>query len=214
MNNVKDETLFIDPAVNMKPSPFTHDPLKALVVPRPIGWISSINAAGVVNLAPFSYFNLVSGDPPCVIYCPNGEHLDGGAKDSLLNVQETGEFVCILATYALREQMVLTSKHVPRNVDEMTLVGLTPVPSVKVKPPRVGESPAALECVFRQTIELPTGRRPERSYIVMGEIVGIHVNKEIVVEGKVDVHRMRPVARLGYDEYAVIDDVFTMSRPD
>ena len=110
--------------------------------------------------------------------------------------------------------MVLTSKHVPRDVDEMTLAGLTPVPSVKVKPPSVAESPAALECVFRQTIELPAGRGPERSIIVMGEIVGIHVNKEIVVEGKVDVRRMRPVARLGYDEYAVIDDVFTMSRPE
>ena len=159
-------------------------------------------------------FNLVSGDPPCVIYCPNGDHRDAGVKDSLLNVQETGEFVCNLATYALKEQMVLTSKHVPRNVDEMALAGLTPVPSVKVKPPRVGESPAAFECVFRQTIELPPGRRPGHSYIILGEIVGIHVSEEIVVDGKIDVRRMRPVARLGYDEYAVIDDVFTMPRPD
>jgi len=214
MTDVTDTMLFIDPAVNMKPPPFTHDPLKALVVPRPIGWISSISAAGVVNLAPFSYFNLVSGDPPCVIYCPNGDHPDGGAKDSLLNVQETGEFVCNLATYALREQMVQTSKHVPRNIDEMALAGLTPVPSVKVKPPRVGESPAAFECAFRQTIEMPPGRRGERSYIILGEIVGIHVSEEIVVDGKIDVRRLRPVARLGYDEYAVIDDVFTMPRPD
>ena len=97
MTDVDDTMLFIDPAVDMKPPPFAHDPLKALVVPRPIGWISSISAAGVVNLAPFSYFNLVSGDPPCVIYCPNGDHPDGGAKDSLLNVRETGEFVCNLA---------------------------------------------------------------------------------------------------------------------
>jgi flavin reductase (DIM6/NTAB) family NADH-FMN oxidoreductase RutF len=214
MTDVKERVLFIDPAENMKPPPFTHDPLKALVVPRPIGWISSISAAGVVNLAPFSYFNLISGDPPCIIYCPNGDHADGGVKDSLLNVQETGEFVCNLATYALREQMVLTSKHVPRDVDEMALAGLTPVASVKVKPPRVGESPAALECAYRQTVELPPGRRPERSVIVMGEIVGIHVSEEIVVDGKVDVRRMRPVARLGYDEYAVIDEVFTMLRPD
>ncbi len=199
MTDVDDTMLFIDPAVDMKPPPFAHDPLKALVVPRPIGWISSISAAGVVNLAPFSYFNLVSGDPPCVIYCPNGDHPDGGAKDSLLNVRETGEFVCNLATYALREQMALTSKHVPRGVDEMGLAGLTAAPSVKVKPPRVGESPAALECVFRQTIEMPPGRRRERSIIVLGEIVGIHVSQEIVVDGKVDVRRLRPVARLGYD---------------
>jgi flavin reductase (DIM6/NTAB) family NADH-FMN oxidoreductase RutF len=214
MTDVNDTMLFIDPAVDMKPPPFAHDPLKALVVPRPIGWISSINAAGAVNLAPFSYFNLVSGDPPCVIYCPNGDHPDGGAKDSLLNVRETGEFVCNLATYALREQMALTSKHVPRGVDEMALAGLTPVPSLMVKPPRVGESPAAFECVFRQTIETPPGRRGERSVIVLGEIVGIHVSQEIVVDGKVDVRRLRPVARLGYDEYAVIDEVFTMARPD
>jgi flavin reductase (DIM6/NTAB) family NADH-FMN oxidoreductase RutF len=214
MTDVKDKMLFIDPAVNMKPPPFAHDPLKALVVPRPIGWISSISAAGVVNLAPFSYFNLVSGDPPCVIYCPNGDHPDGGVKDSLLNVQETGEFVCNLATYALKEQMVLTSKHLPRTVDEMALAGLTPVTSVKVKPPRVGESPAAFECVFRQTIELPPGRGSEHSYIILGEIVGIHVSEEIVVDGKINVRRMRPVARLGYDEYAVIDDVFRMPRLD
>ena len=125
------------------------DPFKALVAPRPIGWISTLSKAGVVNLAPYSFFNAVSEDPHFVMFA------SGGRKDSQRNAEETGEFVCSLATYDLREAMSKTSAAVGPDVDEMRLAGLTPAPSRLVKPPRVAESPVAFECRYWRTIELP-----------------------------------------------------------
>lgn len=125
------------------------DPFKALVAPRPIGWISTLGKNGVVNLAPYSFFNAVSEDPHFVMFG------SGGRKDSQRNAEETGEFVCSLATYELREAMNRTSAPVAPDVDEMKLVGLTPAPSRLVAPPRVKESPVAFECRYWRTIDLP-----------------------------------------------------------
>jgi flavin reductase (DIM6/NTAB) family NADH-FMN oxidoreductase RutF len=132
------------------------DPFKALVAPRPIGWISTLGKNGVVNLAPHSFFNAVSEDPHFVMFA------SGGRKDSQRNAEETGEFVCSLATYDLREAMTKTSAAVGPDVDEMRLAGLTPAPSRLVKPPRVAESPVAFECRYSRTIELP-GRMAGRA---------------------------------------------------
>ena len=183
------------------------DPFKALVAPRPIGWVSTLGKNGVVNLAPYSFFNAVSEDPHFLM---SGS---GGRKDSQRNAEETGEFVCSLATYELREAMNRTSAPVAPDVDEMQLVGLTPAPSRLVAPPRVKESPVAFECRYWRTIDLP-GRngKPGTNAIVLGQVIGIHIADEAIVNGRVDVTRLKPIARLGYGDYAVVDEVFTLAR--
>lgn len=196
-----------------QPHGLRYSPFKALVVPRPIGWITSISAAGQVNLAPFSFFNGVSADPPMVMFACNGQHADGGVKDSVANVEATGEFVVNLATWDLREQMNQTSAHVGRGVDEMALSGLEAVPSRLVKPPRVAASPAHLECKLLQVVRLPDGARGAPNFTVFGRVVAIHVDDRFIRNGLVDTAAMRPIARLGYHDYAVVDAVFALTRP-
>jgi len=209
--------MFFDPKDGMRPPPFKHTVYNALVVPRPIGWISTLSRDGVVNLAPYSFFNSLSPDPPCVMYCPNGfkpgtEEL----KDSLVNAEETGEFVFNMCTYDLREQMNMTSIHVPASVDEMAEAGLDAAESVKVRPPRVAASPIALECKYLQTVHLPATRHGHPNNVVIGQVVGIHIADEVISDGIIDVRKLRPLARLGYLDYAAIDDsnIFAMRRPD
>ena len=140
-----------------------HNPFKSLIVPRPIGWVSTMDREGVVNLAPYSFFNGVCSDPPTVMFASEGSHVDGAFKDSATNVGETGEFVCNIATWELRDAMNATSAHVPRSVNEFELAKLTPAPARLVTPPRVAESPVHLECTHLQTVELPSNdpARPE-----------------------------------------------------
>jgi len=184
------------------------DPFKAVVAPRPIGWISTLGKNGVVNLAPYSFFNAVSTDPHFVMFS------SGGRKDSQRNAEETGEFVCSLATYDLREAMNRTSQHVGPEVDEMALAGLTAAPSKLVAPPRVAESPVAFECRYWRTIDLPgPDGGPGTHAIVLGQVVGVHIDDAVIVGDKVDVTKVKPIARLGYGDYAVIDEVFELSRP-
>jgi len=191
----------------------TRDPFKSLVAPRPIGWISSQDADGRVNLAPYSFFNAVASNPPIVMFASNGVHLEGGPKDSLKNAQETGEFVCNLATWNLREKMNASSEMLPREVDEFEIAGLTPVPSKLVKPPRVAESPAHLECVWLETVNLPSNNPDEPNNVVFGKVIGIHIDDSILRDGLIDMTAFRPIARLGYMDYTVVDTVFTMKRP-
>lgn len=188
-----------------------HDPFKALVVPRPIGWISTKSKAGAVNLAPYSFFNAVGDRPHYVVFG------SGGMKDTLQNVAETGVFVCNLATYDLREQMNMTSATVPHGVDEFALAGLTAVPGRLVDVPHVGEAPAAFECRYFQTIELPGAGRYKGGYhLVIGLVVGIHIDERYVKDGLIDVGAMRPLARLGYMDYAVVtpETMFALNRPE
>ena len=191
------------------------NPFKAIVAPRPIGWVTTVDRDGVVNLAPFSFFNAISSDPPIVVYGANGTHeADGGEKDSLRNVRETGEFVCNLATWELRNAMNLTSAPAPHGVDEMEAVGLARLPSRLVKPPRVAGSPAHLECKLHQLVELPADPRTgKRNVMVVGLVVGVHLDDAYVVNGRFDVARARPIARLGYNDYAVVTETFEMTRP-
>jgi len=198
----------------MCPPPLTRNCYSALVMPRPIGWVTTISADGVVNLAPYSFSNSVAGDPPCVMFCANGSHPEGGRKDSVVNAEATGEFVFNLCTYDLREQMVATSAHLPRSVDEMAAAGLAAAPSVKVRPPRVAASPIHLECKYLQTVQLPTGPGGTENYTVFGRVVQVHISDAVLTDGMVDVRKLRPLARLGYLDYAVINEVFRMERPD
>lgn len=189
-----------------------HDPLVAIVTPRPIGWISSLNGNGEVNLAPYSFFNIVSGKTsPVVMFSSETSAKD---KDSLVNVRETGEFVCNLATWDLREAMNMSSPPYPRGVDEMKLAKLTAAPCNLVKVPRVAEAPCALECKVLKFINLETlDGSPMPATLVFGQVVGIHIEDRFIKNGRLDTAAMKPLARLGYNEYAVVDEVFRMDRP-
>jgi flavin reductase (DIM6/NTAB) family NADH-FMN oxidoreductase RutF len=190
-----------------------RNPFKSLIVPRPIGWISSQDKNGVVNLAPYSFFNGVGSDPPTVMFASEGTHVEGGFKDSATNVGETGEFVCNLATWELREAMNASSAQVAHSVNEFELAGLTPVASRLVKPPRVKESPVHLECTHLKTVELPSNDPERPSQVVFGRVIGIHIDESIITDGMIDMNVFHPIARLGYMDYTMVDNVFTMLRP-
>jgi flavin reductase (DIM6/NTAB) family NADH-FMN oxidoreductase RutF len=192
------------------------DPFKALVVPRPIGWVATLGPDGVPNLAPYSFFNGISDSPPMVMFSSAGQ------KDSLRNVLATGEFTCSMANWDLREAMNLSSAPVNPGVDEFKLAGLETAPSLCIKPPRVAAAPAALECRLWKTIELPQrearpGARhaPVAYTLVIGEVVAIYVNDNFIEDGIVQTAKMQPLARLGYMDYAVVtaESMFTMNRP-
>lgn len=188
-----------------------HNPLKALVAPRPIGWISTLDVNGVANLAPYSFFNLVSDRPPCVMFS------GGGPKDSWLNAKATAEFVCSLATWDLRYEMNASSAEVAPEVDEFTIARVTPAPSRFVKPPRVKESPVALECKLVQTVALPKHAESGKIHtLVIGEVVGVYIDDRFVKNGLVDTGAMRPIARMGYRDYSVVgsEQVFTLELPE
>lgn len=198
--------MFYDPRT--EPHGLPHDPFLALVAPRPIGWISTLSADGVRNLAPYSYFAAFSTRPYVVGFSSSGR------KDSLANVEATGEFVFNLAVYDLRDAMNASSAGVGPEVDEFTLSGLTSVPGRVVRAPRVVETPVALECVHTQTVPIVGKAGGEaKNWLVLGEVVGIHIADEVLVNGHVDITRLRPLARLGYRDYASIDAVFEMDRP-
>jgi flavin reductase (DIM6/NTAB) family NADH-FMN oxidoreductase RutF len=190
-----------------------YNPLKGCVVPRPIGWISTLSKDGLVNLAPFSFFNVFSYDPPYVAFSGAGNVKDQGVKDTIVNAEETGEFVYNLATWAQRDAVTKTALIVDRGIDEMTAAGLSPLPSRMVKPPRVAGSPVQFECRYFKTMELP-GKRPVSFHrVVFGEVVAVHIDDEVISpEGLVDVLKMRPIARLGYKDYSTVDSVFQMEK--
>lgn len=186
-----------------------HDPFKALVVPRPIGWVSTLSADGVANLAPHSFFNAISDRPPMLMFS------SAGTKDSLRNILETGEFTVSVSTWALRDQMNLSSAPVAPSVDEFELAGLTKAASRFVKPPRVAESPAAFECKLWQTLPLPAPARGEGYTLVIGSVVGVYIDDACIKDGRVQSGEMRPLARLGYMDYSVLtpEVMFQMNRP-
>ena len=190
-------------------SQLPHDPFKAIVAPRPIGWISSMSAKGEVNLAPYSFFNGVNSRPPMVMFASEGR------KDSLENIEATGEFVCNLATWDLRDAMNATSAPLPHGIDEMARAGLAAAPCVLVKPPRVAAARCALECKLVRILALETHRQqPVDSHVVFGEVVGVHLDDRYVVNGVLDTAALKPIARCGYDQYAVVETLFSMTRPE
>lgn len=190
-----------------------RNPFNAVVVPRPIGWVSSVDRDGRVNLAPFSFFNAVSYVPPQVMFATTEPHRDGGDKDSLRNIRETGEFAVNLATWPLREAVNASSAPAPHGIDEFELAGLTKAPARLVRPPLVAESPVHLECVLVQIVELPSPDPADPNTVVFGEVVGVHIADEVIVDGLVDPLRLDAIARLGYDQYARVSEVFSMKRP-
>jgi len=184
------------------------DPFKAIVSPRPIGWITSMNRKGEVNLAPYSFFNGVNSRPNMVMFASEGR------KDSVTFIAETGEFVCSLVTWDLREAMNTTSAPLPRGVSEMDRASLASAPSRLVKPPRVATSPCALECRLVKIVAMESfDHNPVDCHVVFGQVVGVHIDDRYIVDGRLDTAALRPIARCGYDEYAVVESVFAMQRP-
>jgi flavin reductase (DIM6/NTAB) family NADH-FMN oxidoreductase RutF len=190
-------------------APLRYDPVKALVAPRPIGWISTLSCDGVANLAPYSFFNLVASGPSIVAFS------SAGRKDSQTNAEQTGEFVCNIASFDQREAVNSSAATLPPEVDEFALTGLGTLPSELIKPPRVKGAPAHLECVYLQTVPLFSKDGVRNGFdLVLGEVVGVHIDDQFVKEGMVDTAAMRLIARLGYLDYSVTDEVFALKRPD
>jgi flavin reductase (DIM6/NTAB) family NADH-FMN oxidoreductase RutF len=199
--------LFLDPDQRDR-TLLPHDPFKAMVIPRPVGWISTMSRSGALNLAPYSYFNGFSSHPRIVGFSSEGD------KDSSTFAEETGEFVWSMATWELRDQMNATAASLPRGQSEFEHAHLETAPSRLVKPPRVARSPAAMECRVTQVLRLKdlTGATLAR-VVVLGQVVGMHIDERFIREGRLDAAAMRPIARCGYDEYALVDKVFAMERP-
>jgi flavin reductase (DIM6/NTAB) family NADH-FMN oxidoreductase RutF len=187
-----------------------HDPFKAFIAPRPIGWVATIGASGAVNLAPYSYFNAVCDRPPIVMFS------SAGPKDSATFAGEGGEFVWNMATWDLREQMNATSATLPRGENEFEAAGLEMAPSKLVAPPRVATAPVSLECRVTQVLPLQSvNGAPASNIVVFGQVVGVHVDAAAIVDGRVDITRLKPIARCGYKgDYAVVTELFEMVRPD
>jgi flavin reductase (DIM6/NTAB) family NADH-FMN oxidoreductase RutF len=185
-----------------------HDPFKGLIAPRPVGWISTMANNGDVNLAPYSFFNAFSGAPPLVGFSSEGY------KDSASFAQESGEFVWNMATWDLRDRMNATSAPLKRGESEFVHAGLEAAPSRLVKAPRVAASPASLECKVTQVVRLENldGEQTDR-YLVIGQVIGVHLNEAYIRDGMMDITQMKPIARCGYQDYAVVDKVFAIKRP-
>ena len=191
-----------------------YNPYKSIVVPRPIGWISTLDHEGRVNLAPYSQFNNLGYDPPYVMFSSGSRFDDGGPKDSAGNALVTGEFVCNMATWDLRHQVAKTARMVPPDVDEAEMAGLEMVPSRLVAPPRVKAAPIHLECRYHATLTLPGNSRDNLVYVVIGEVLGVHISDDVITEeGKIDILKCRPLARMGYFDYTSVESVFEIA-PD
>ena len=180
-----------------------HNPFNAIVTPRPIGWISTRGAAGD-NLAPYSFFNAIAYVPPQVMFSSTG------AKDSLRNIRKTGVFAVNVVEYAMREKMNLTSGSYPPGTDEFDLAGIKKAACRTINCPHVAGAPAVLECRLTEIVTL----KGEANFLTLGEVTGVHLRDDCLVEGQFDVTRFNPVARLGYRDYSVVRELFSMTRPD
>ncbi|MBN9450003.1 MAG: flavin reductase family protein [Bosea sp.] len=191
-----------------EPHDLKHDPFKAIVAPRPIGWISAVSAKGEVNLSPYSFFNAISSRPNIVMFSSENR------KDAVAFIEETGEFTCSLVTRALAEQMNLTSAPLPRGESEYAHAGLAMAPSRFVKPPRVAASPAALECKLLSVQQLRDldGQEVPR-WMVLGQVVGVFIDEAYIRDGRFDTAGANPIARCGYADYAEVTELFSIARP-
>ncbi|MEQ8900151.1 MAG: flavin reductase family protein [Roseovarius sp.] len=188
-----------------------HNPFNAIVTPRPIGWISTRDAQGHDNLAPYSFFNAVAYVPPQVMFASTSAKPDrDGTKDSVANIRDTGVFCVNIVSEALRDAMNQTSGPWGREVDEFTDAGLEKAACETVDCARVAASPANLECKLTQIVQLPG----EANFVVFGEVTGVHMRDDCMVDGLFDVTRFTPLTRLGYQDYSVIRETFSLKRPE
>lgn len=203
--------MYYEPGVT--PHGLPHDPFKSCVIPRPIGWISTVDGQGRHNLAPFSQFQNITFDPPIVMFSANQNTL-GKRKDSVRNAEESGEFVWNMATWSQREAVNISAEELPADVDEFERAGLVKLPSRKVRAARVGGSPIQFECIYLNTLRFP-GTPPMGTVdVVFGKVVAIHIDDDAIDEqGRVDVLKIKPIARMGYYDYTTVDNIFQMVIP-
>ena len=189
-----------------------HNPFKAIVAPRPIAWVSSLSTEGVANLAPYSFFNAVADVPPMLMISssPQASNVD---KDTLENIINTGEFVVHIVPHAMRDEMNVTSGGYARNDDEFQRAGLEKAPSTVVSPPRIANAPIAMECRHHINVGFPGVNGVRGAHVIFGEVVGIHIADEALVDGMLDVTKYRPLARLGYMDYTTVTETFSLNRP-
>ena len=188
-----------------------HNPFNAIVTPRPIGWISSRDTDGNDNLAPYSFFNAVAYVPPQVMFSSTGQKPDReGTKDSVSNIRDTGVFCVNIVEYAMRDAMNASSATVNKNIDEFARAKLEKTPCETIDCARVSGTPAALECKLTQILQLPGAA----NFAVFGEVTGIHMRDDCLIDGLFDITRFHPLARLGYRDYTRVTDIFSLSRPD
>ena len=188
-----------------------HNPFNAIVTPRPIGWISSRSRDGVNNLAPYSFFNGVAYVPPQVMFANTGAKPDQpNTKDSVANIRETEVFCVNIVEYAAMDAMNITTEHFDRDVDEFDQAGLTAVDCETINCARVEGAPAALECRLTKIVDLPGASNS----VVFGEVIGVHIRDNCLVDGKLDVRTYQPLSRLGYRDYTRVTEVFELARPD
>jgi flavin reductase (DIM6/NTAB) family NADH-FMN oxidoreductase RutF len=187
---------------------FQYDPFKAIVAPRPVAWISTLSATGVANLAPYSFFNAFAQDPHYVVFG------SGGFKHTIANVEARKEFVVNMVPHDLRDAMNATAANVGEAVDEFDLAGLEKIPSEMLETPRVAGCPAALECRLFQIVPLSDDQGRVGDWLVIGRVLGVHIDDRFIDNGRVDTVAMQLVARLGYSEYATVDQAWRMRRPD
>jgi len=181
------------------------------VVPRPIAFVSTISPQGVANLAPFSFFTAVCASPMTLCFCPSIRAADGKRKDTLNNIEATGECVVHIVSEAIAEQMNQTAGEYPPNVSEFEMAGLTPIPSLKVKPPRVKEAAIQMECVLNQIVTI--GDTVGASSIVIVRVVQLHYSPTVYADGKILLEQLKPIARLAGISYAKVTETFDLDRP-
>ena len=186
-----------------------HDPFKAIVSPRPIGWISTIDKEKNVNLAPYSFFNAIADNPPMVMFSITGQKKNISLKDTLQNIIETKCFVVNVVSKDLLHKMNQTSGNYPKNTDEFILAKLEKTNCVHIDVPRVKKSPASLECKLYKILKLPGFS----NNIVIGKVVGVHINENILKNGIFDILAYDPIARLGYKDYTYVSSKFELERP-
>ncbi len=200
-------------APGIEPCPLPYSPFKSCTVPRPIGWLSTVDRAGAANLAPYSQWQNLSFDPPMVMFAAN-PYSDGRRKHSVLNAEDTGWFVWNMATHALREAVNISSMEWPEGVDEFEKAGVTKAPCLSAPGPRVAESPAHFECRYLSTTRLRGNSNHGWVDVVFGQVMQIHVQDEVIrPDGKLDIPLIKPLARMGYYDYAVISATFEMRIP-
>jgi len=202
--------MFYSPDKETSGLPF--NPFKSCCVPRPIGWISSISADGIHNLAPFSQFQNITWDPPTIMIAVNSQD-DGKPRDTAANILATREFVWNMATFAQRELVVGSSRDLPPEVDEFVEIGIDYTDAVHVRPRRVKASPVQFECRLIQHMEVPGKSPSARADVIVGEVIGIHVDDDVITEdGRIDILRLQPLARMGYRDYTDVRHIYELSE--